>query len=138
MAENKRLVLIVCTPSYFRVTNALSIAVTAAAVGIDTRIYFTYGGILRLKKDFVDYIGDETDMWIRDKLQSSLDKGSIPKISELLDTLVAVDAKIYACPSAMAFHNISKDELVEHVTEIRSVGHAIKDVIDGKTTVIYV
>lgn len=109
----------------------------AAVRGIDIHIYFTYGGILRLKKEYVDKIGDEDRYWVMVSKEGGLTTRGIQKISELLENLSLLDGKIYACPTAMAIHNISKDELIDYVTEVKSLGKVV-DLLDENTTMIYV
>ncbi len=133
----RRLIFVIVSRSYLKVMQALSLAVTAAATGAETHIYFTHGGILRLVRGREDAIYDDDDM--ADDVRRGLEKKSIPRISELLDTLSMLDAKIFACPSAMAFHNITKDDLNEAVTAVRSVSESIRSLLDSESaTVIYV
>lgn len=132
------LVLIIITPSYHKVMHALSLALRTASVGEEVHIFFTYGGILRLKRGHVDHVGDETDVWIRDKIREGIIKGSIPKISELLKDLASIGCNIYACPSAMAFHDISKNDLINEVTAVRSPSSFISENIERNLNIIYV
>jgi len=138
MGEEEKLALIVNTASYNRVSFALDVAIAAAAVGRGAAMLFGYGALLRLKKGNVDEVGDETEAWLREQIRSGLEKGSVPRISEQLETFWKLGGKVYACPAAMALHNLIKDELLEGVSEVCSVaGFLSRDAKDA-STILYV
>jgi len=61
----------------------------------------------------------------------------LPKISEQLKLLRGFGGKIYACPAAMAFHNLTRDQLTDDLDEVRGlVTFLTEDAKDG--TLIYV
>jgi len=90
----------------------------SATLGKEVHVLFTHSGLLRLKKGFTDKIGEETEAWIREAVKAGVKKGSMRKISELLAELKRFGGKIYACPAAMAFHSVTKDELVDEVDKV--------------------
>lgn len=137
-AQKEKVALIVNSASYDRVAFALGVATAAAALGKEVAVLFGYGAVVRLKKGCADEVGEETEAWIREQIKSGLEKGNVSPISESLGTLAKLGAKTYACPEAMALHNLVKDELMEGVDEVCSlVAFLGRDAKDA-TAVIYV
>ena len=135
MAREK-IAFFINTSSFDQVTFSLAIAVSYAALNSEVNILFGYSGIQRLKKNIVDEIGDETDILIREKIKSGIQKKGIIKISESLEMIKRLGGKIYACPAAMALHNITSQELIE-ICEIKGMVEFIReDAKDAK--IIYV
>lgn len=115
--EQAKVAMIINSPSYDRVSYALSIASVWAAHLKEVHVLFTYGAVCRLVKGKADDVGEETDEWIRKDMKLGLERGSIQRISEMISYLKGFGGKIYACVAAMAFHNIAKDDLMEEVDE---------------------
>ncbi|MEM0456298.1 MAG: DsrE/DsrF/DrsH-like family protein [Nitrososphaerota archaeon] len=133
----KKIALIVNTASFERVAYALSFAVVAAAYGTEVFVLFGFEGLYRLIKRKTDVLGDETNPFIRNEIESGLKKGSMMQISELIKNLKNLGGKIYACTSAMALHNVTKDELIEEVDGVLGLA-AFLELIDDPSTIIYV
>lgn len=135
--DHKKLAVIVNSGSYERVAFALQMAIGAAAIDEDVDLLFGYGGLVRLKKCSADEVSEETEHWMRGRIQSGLETGTVPRISQLLDTLLKLGGRIYACPAAMSFHNLIRGELIEGVNEVCSLGDFLGRKAPG-ATVIYV
>ncbi len=134
-----KLIVVITDASYHKVMYALLMTLKAAALGVQVYIFFTYGGIMRLKRDLSDEVGLETEEWMREKVKRGVLKGSLLRISELLASLSRMGCRIYACPSAMAFHNISKDDLLEVVSGVMSPTAIItEDLLEDGLNIIYV
>lgn len=129
--------IIINSASYEKVAYALTIAATCAALGNEVHVLFTYGALTRLTKDGTDRVGEETEAWIREDVRVGLVTGSMNKVSDMLKDLKSFGGKIYACVSAMAFHNIMKDELVEEVSQVTGIT-AFLETTRGASIVIYV
>jgi peroxiredoxin family protein len=112
---------IINTASYERVAYALSIAATLATLGKKVSVLFGYEGVLRLKKGYVDKIGEEIDERLRKALSEGVEKGSLLKISEIIRLLRSFGGKVYACPTAMALHNLTRDDLIDDVDDVRGL-----------------
>lgn len=136
--EREKVALIVNTASYDRLAFALSVATAAAALGREVVVLFGYGAVVRLKKGCADELGDETAAWIREQIRAGLEKGNVCRISESLETLAKLGGKIYACPEAMALHNLVKGELIDGVNEVCSlVAFLSRDAKDA-TAIVYI
>ena len=134
----KKVALIINSASYERVAFALSLATAAAALGKEVSVLFGYGGLVRLKKGFTDQVGAETDGWIREQIKAGLEKGSVSPISELLETLRRLGGKLYACPTAMALHNLISGELVAEVNRVCGLVQFLTEDAEDASMTIYV
>jgi len=134
--EQEKVALIVNSASYDRVSYALSIANISAAHLKDVYVFFTYGAILRLLKGKADEVGEETNAWLRESIKKGLEKGTMPRISEMLSFSKGFGVKIYACSGAVAFHNISKEEM-PLVDEIMGISEFLEKV-SGASVILYV
>ena len=119
--SQKQLALIINNASYDRVAYALSIAAVSAAQFTHVHVLFTYGAILRLIKDRTDNVGNETEGWLRAQVLVGRDVKTIPVISEMISHLKGFGGKIYAWTAAMAFHEVSKEDLIEEVDDILGI-----------------
>jgi peroxiredoxin family protein len=129
--------IIINTASYERVAFALTLATAFSALGEKVSVLFSYGGILRLRKGHEDEIGEETNGWMKKEIFARKTENNLPKISEQLKLFRSFGGKIYACPAAMAFHNLTKDELTDDLDDVRGlVSFLIEDAKDG--TLIYI
>ena len=133
----EKVALIINSASYDRVTYALMIAGMSAALGKEVHVLFTYRALCRLIKGRTDEVGDETDPWIKEAVRVGLSKGSIQKISETLENLKKFGGKIHACVAAMAFHNVTKDELIDEVDQVTGIVTFL-EVTKGASMMLYV
>lgn len=139
MAEKKgKLALIINTASYERVAFALSLAVAGGVLNKEVSVLFGHGGVMRLKKGFVDEIGDETDAWIKEQIKSGTQTDRLPQISELLEMLKQLKGKIYVCPTSMVLHNLSKDDLIEEADDVCSLVEFLNEHTKDGSEVFYV
>lgn len=136
--DGGNLALIINTASYERVAFALSVATAASALGQPVRALFGSGGLLRLKRGATDQVGAETSPWLRATVKAGLAKGSLFPISESLETLRKLGGQVYACPAAMALHNLVRDELVAEVSGVMSVTEFIRQETNAGATILYV
>ena len=116
-----KVAMIINSPSYDRVANALSIATISAAHLKEVHVLFTYGAVCRLIKGKTDDVGEETDAWIRDEIISGLEKGSIQKVTTMITHLKGFGGKIYACSAALTFHHLTQDDLIEEIDEVTGI-----------------
>jgi peroxiredoxin family protein len=130
--EQAKIALIINSPSFDRVSYALSIAAVSAAQMKEVYVLFTYGALCRLVKNQTDVVGDETDEWIRGDIKTGLTTNSIHKISEMILHLKGFGGKIYACAAAMKFHQLNTDDLIDAVDDITGIASFLENT-DGAT-----
>ncbi|MBI2862131.1 MAG: DsrE/DsrF/DrsH-like family protein [Chloroflexi bacterium] len=133
----EKVVLILNTASYERVAYALNLAAVSAALDREVLVLFGPGALARLKKDGQDEIGEETNAWVRESVKARLNKDSIAPVSESLQLLSSLGGRIYACPSAMALHNLTRDELVDEVTQVCGLAQFLEEAT-GASMTLYV
>lgn len=133
----EKVALILNSASYDRVNYALTIAVMSAALGREVLVLFTYGALRRLKKGSTDEVGEETEVTIREAVKYGLQKGSMQKISALLKDLKRFGGRVYACVSAMALHNLTREELIEEVDQVTGIAAFLEAAKDA-SVMLYV
>lgn len=133
-----KMVFIINNASYERVVTALSLASIAVALDAKVGLLFTNAGIIRIKKGNADIVSDETSSWLRKHITTGLEKGTMSRISSLLRDIRELGGLIYACPAAMAFHNISEEELTTEVNKVCGIAELIMTEVDLETKIIYV
>lgn len=121
----EKIAMVINTASYERVSFGLGIASAAAALGKDVHVLFGYGGLVRLRKGFEDEVGEETEGWLREQIKAGIKKGNT-RISESLKILHTLKGKVYACPAAMALHNLTKEDLIDEA-EVRGVVEFLRE-----------
>ncbi|MEM2834865.1 MAG: DsrE/DsrF/DrsH-like family protein, partial [Candidatus Nezhaarchaeales archaeon] len=98
---------------------AMTLATTAAAMGWESEVFFTFWGLLALKKGYVprevssDYKGYE------DELKRAVSSGVMPSWREVLEQGKKTGRlKIYACSTTMSLLGIKSEDLVEYVDNV--------------------
>jgi len=117
MAQAK-MAWIINDASYDRVLYALTVAAMSAARFNNVAILFTYGAVLRLVRGKTDDVGEETPDWIRQTIKSSLKKGAMKSILEMIGLFKGFGGKLYACSASLAFHNLTREKLLEDVDDV--------------------
>ncbi len=123
----EKVTFIINTASYPRVAFALTTAIAAAALGKEVTVFFAHGGLWRLKKGATDVVGEETESWLRENVRIGLEKGALSPISALLADVRKLGGKVAACPAAMAFHNLTHEELLDEVDEVCPVTELVRE-----------
>ena len=121
-----RITIILHSGSYDRASYALSLATVALAVGKPVYMLLTYGGLLRFTRGRLEDMDEDTPAAIGAALERGLARGGIAPLASSLANAKRLGLKLYACPSAMASLNISRDELVEEVDEVVGLATFIK------------
>ncbi len=115
--KTQRATIILHSGSYDRVTNALSLAIVALSMGMETHIMLTYEGLRRFIKGHLED-PDGTDPAMLGMIQKCIDSGQFHTIEEKLEAAHEMGLKLYACTTAMATLGIEKKDLVDEVDEV--------------------
>jgi peroxiredoxin family protein len=118
---------------------AFIIATTAAAMGMETTMFFTFWGVKAIQKGNrtgsgffgrmlglmnrggIDRLGPSkfnfggVGRWMFKKMMA--DK-NVVSLSELLQTAIDLDVKLLACDMSMDVMEIRKEDLIDEVTEV--------------------
>ncbi|MEM2341724.1 MAG: DsrE/DsrF/DrsH-like family protein [Candidatus Bathyarchaeia archaeon] len=111
--------IIVSSEKLDKLFPAVTLATTAAAMSWESEIFFTFWGLLALKKSYEpkevssDYKGYE------DELKRAVSSGAIPNWREILEQGKKTGRlKIYACSTTMNLLGIKAEDLVEYVDDV--------------------
>jgi len=111
--------IIVASDKIDKIFPAVTLATTASVMGWEAELFFTFWGLLALKKNYevkevsLDYKNFE------EKLKESINSGVIPSWKEILEQGKKTGRlKIYACSTTMSLLGIKKEDLIEDVDEI--------------------
>jgi len=113
--------IIINTSLYERVSYALNLAQVYSVMGAKVKILFGYDGIVRLRKDLIDDFKRYTGNHVSDDIAGAVLSGAIPKISEQIKELRKFGVEIFACPAAMALHNIALNEMIENLDGVTGI-----------------
>jgi peroxiredoxin family protein len=118
---------------------AFIIATTAAAMGMETTMFFTFWGVKAIQKGNrtgkgffgrmlgfmnrggIDRLGPSKfnfggmGRWMFKKMMADQNVTSLP---ELLQTAIDLDVKLLACNMSMDVMEINKEDLIDEVTEV--------------------
>lgn len=116
--KQRKVSLIFHDGAWDRVYYGLSVAVAALASGGEVHALFTFGALKRLVKGHSDDLAIETSEGVTELVKKGPPRGKMPLIAELLVDAYRLGLKIYACPAAMAFFGIKKEDLQNGVDSI--------------------
>ena len=121
-----------------KVYSALIIANGALAMGMEASIYFTFWGLMRLKKGELDK-GPLSKMNMmglgRQMIKQRMDKANVASLERLMSDFKELGGKIIACEMTMEIMGLSKDELqTEWIDEWGAVGSYIQEAKSASVT----
>ncbi|HQN75670.1 MAG TPA: DsrE/DsrF/DrsH-like family protein [Methanomassiliicoccales archaeon] len=115
MAETKKFAMVVSEGSFDKAMMAMMMGNTAASMGIETHIYFTFFGLNLLKKGAKPKLPGMlrffTGMMVK-KMKGIGMEG----YQEQLEMAKELGVKIYACSSSMEMMGIKKEDLIDGIT----------------------
>lgn len=120
MPEKKKLVIIVHSGTVDKLLCAFTLGSTAAAMDIETHLYFTFWGLNMLKKGAMDQAElPATYKQYEPMLKTKLKEMNYPTPYEMLKRMKASgNVKVYACSPTMEMFGITKDTLIPEVDQI--------------------
>ena len=114
--NNNGLAIILHSGSFDRLYHALSLALTAAAMGRESRCFITYWALEYFRKtDRAEFNLDREGETHKDILEENIRKGHIHKISAFITEAKNMGVKLYACTASMGLLNISRNELTDEI-----------------------
>lgn len=95
------------------------LASTSSTMNWDVELFFTFWGLLALKKGFEAKKVSSDYSEYEDMLQKNMKSGSIPEWRELLiKAKESGNVKIFACSTTLGMFGINKENLEEFVDDI--------------------
>jgi peroxiredoxin family protein len=134
----EKTVIILHSGDMDKVYSALIIANGALAMGMEASIYFTFWGLMRLKKGELDK-GPLSKMNMlglgRQMIKRRMDKANVVSLERLMSDFKELGGKIIACEMTMEIMGLSKDELrTEWIDEWGAVGSYIQEARNANVT----
>jgi peroxiredoxin family protein len=118
-AKKNKLVMVASRGTADGLYPVLILATTSAMEGIETHIYFTFGGMKLLTKDSADSIAPSVDLGLsKEQLTQLLSKGGMPSLNDMLKQAKESGVKIHACSPTMGLFGTKKEDLVGVVDDV--------------------
>lgn len=155
MSDSDKLTMVVFSGDMDKVFAAFIIATGAAASGMEVTMFFTFWGLKAIQK------GNLTGKGLLGKMIGLMNRGGIERIgpsrfnfgglgrglfkkmmkdknvvglSELLETAIDLDVKLYACKMSMDVMEIAKEDIIEQVSGFMGVAGYIKEASESGVT----
>jgi peroxiredoxin family protein len=155
MSDNNKTSIVVFSGDMDKIFAAFIIATGAAASGMDVTMFFTFWGLKAIQK------GNLTGKGFLGKMIGLMNRGGIERVgpsrfnfggigrelfkkmmkdknvvglSELLETAIDLDVKLYACKMSMDVMEIAKEDLIDGVSGFMGVAGYIKEASESGVT----
>jgi peroxiredoxin family protein len=138
MSEKKKLVLIVHSGTIDRVLCAFILGSTAAAMDIETHLYFTFWGLNLLKKGALDKAPlPATYKQYEEMMKIKLKEMKYPTPYEMLKRMKASgNVTVYACSPTMEMFGITKETLIPELDQIAGAAALLDIASDADITLL--
>ncbi len=138
MKMGEKTVIILHSGDMDKVYSALIIANGALAMGMEASIYFTFWGLMRLKKGELDK-GPLSKMNMlglgRQMIKQRMNKANVASLERLMNDFKELGGKIIACEMTMEIMGLSKEELrTDWIDEWGAVGSYIQEARNANVT----
>ena len=137
---------------------ALVLANGALMEGIEANMFFTFFGLTAIQKDKMDHLHTATvgNPAFMDKLptmvaglpgfeafasfmmRKEMDKLDIPPVSEFLEMIVAGGGKLYGCLLATEMFKLSREDFIDDLEDIITVGDFYNLCGGDRTQIIFI
>jgi peroxiredoxin family protein len=134
-------VLFICSKATLESVYACFIMANGARMeGIESEIFFTFFGLEAIQKNKLDNLHVATvgnpamhmptmigglpgmEALATKMMKSKMEKLDIPPVSEFLEIMVASGVKIWACKLAMEMFDLKREDLIDDIEDILTVG----------------
>ncbi|MDW5563018.1 MAG: DsrE/DsrF/DrsH-like family protein [Methanomassiliicoccus sp.] len=121
MADTKKLVIVVSEGTFDKGMMALMIANTAASMGMEAHIFFTFFGLNLLKKGTKPKLPGIYRLFTGTFIKR-MAKGGVVNYPEQLAMAADLGVSLYACSTTMSLLQIKQSDLVDGVKVIGAAG----------------
>lgn len=138
MAE--KTTIIVHSGDLDKIYSALIVANGSLAMGMDVSLYFTFWGLLRLKKGGLDK-GPLSKMNFlglgRAMIKSRMKKNNVASLERLMSDFKELGGKIIACEMTMDIMGVKRSDLMEElIDDYGAVGTYIQEARESAITLL--
>ena len=121
MSEAKRMVIMASEGTFEKGMMAMTIANTAASMGMEVHMFFTYFGLNLLKRGARPKLPGTfrlfTGMFIK-----RMAKGGVADFPEQLAMATGHGVKLHACSTSMSLMNVKQSDVVDGVNVLDTAG----------------
>jgi len=121
MADTKKMAIVVSEGTFDKGMMAMMIANTAASMGMEVHVFFTFFGLNLLKKGKKPKLPGMyrlfTGMFVK-----RMAKGGVENFPEQLATAQDLGVNLYACSTTMSLMNVTTDKMVDGVKVLGAAG----------------
>ncbi len=127
--------LIVASEKLDKLLPAATLATTAAIMGWESEMFFTFWGLLALKRGYEPKEVSSDYKVYEDSLRRAISSGAIPSWLEVLEQGKKTGKlKIYACSTTMDFLGLKVEDLVDYVDEVVGAASFLSKAKDSDIT----
>ena len=101
---------------------AFILAAGAAAKGMDVTMFFTFWGLMAMKKGGADKVKLSKFRMFTGFMKSTMKKHNVAPLDELIKDCGEMGVRMVACEMTMELMNTPKESLRSEITEIGGVG----------------
>jgi peroxiredoxin family protein len=129
----KKMAIIVHSGSLDKLYPVFMLSSTGAAMDVETHLFFTFWGLMALKKGGLESAGIPDFMAISTGMMKGMIKhAKVPTLTELLKMCRQMgNVKIYACSTTMEIMGVKKEELIPEVDEIVGAASFLSIALDS-------
>jgi len=135
---SEKATIIVHSGDYDKIYSALIVANGALAMGMEASLFFTFWGLLRLKKGGLDKGGlSKMNMLGLGKkmIKNRMSKRNVAKLDRMLNDFKELGGKIIACEMTMEIMGVKPEDLKEDIIDTYgAVGTYIQEARDSAIT----
>ncbi|HIH87782.1 TPA: peroxiredoxin [Candidatus Bathyarchaeota archaeon] len=119
-AKPKKMAIIVHSGSLDKLYPVFMLSSTGAAMDVETHLFFTFWGLMALKKGGLESAGLPGVMSVgTGMMKGKIKDAKVPTLTELLNMCRKMgNVKIYACSTTMEIMGVKKEDLIPEVDNI--------------------
>ncbi len=130
-----KIALIVASERLDKLFPAATLATTAAVSGWEAELFFTFWGLLALKKGYEPSHVSLNYREHEDRLKEALASGSMPGWKQVLEQGLATGrVRIYACSTSLSMFGMTPEDLAEFVTSVAGAATFLGRAKDAEVT----
>lgn len=112
----KKMLVIIAKGTFNEVYQGLVLANGALMEGIKAEVFFTFDGLMAIRKSGADGLKPDEQM------ATAMSEQNLPPVNEFISTIKESGGKIYGCKLSMDMMKVAREDLRDDVDGVISVG----------------
>jgi peroxiredoxin family protein len=155
-AKVKKMMLILSKATIDNVYACFILANGARMEGIEAEIFFTFFGLEAVQKKKIDHLHVATvgnpamhiptllgglpgmESFATNMMKKEMEKLDIPPVGEFIEILEASGAKLWACKLAMDMFHLKREDLVDEIEDVITVGDFYEKASGENTHLLFI